>query len=79
MRQVTLLGQNVNSYADFSNAATLARPGSARAADGVATVADKFSAYASGFASVYAPRREGAVVFSELLSRCAPGCTSAHR
>ena len=71
VRQVTLLGQNVNSYADFSNAVTLAQPGSAQTSATGLPDADKFSAYAQGFQSVYTPRRDGAVVFSDLLSRCA--------
>ena len=56
-REVTLLGQNVNSYADG------ARPSpSVRAGD------DAFDRYyADGFRSVYKPRRDGAVRFAELL------------
>ena len=60
-REVTLLGQNVNSYADG------ARPSlSVRAGD------DAFDRYyADGFRSVYKPRRDGAVRFAELLDAAA--------
>jgi hypothetical protein len=119
VRQVTLLGQNVNSYADFSGAVVplqdpllksgeleeeshrrrqTGRPAelcggqsgglqverpvkspfdqsgvcsssahalSAPSGDSGA----RFDVYAPGFQSIYAPRRSGAIVFSELLSR----------
>ena len=58
VKEVTLLGQNVNSFADFSEQ----KP----AAD-----ASEEEVYAPGFRSVYVPRREGAVRFAELLERVA--------
>lgn len=61
MKEVTLLGQNVNSYADFS--------GSSGLPTREAASAERW--YAEGFRSVYKPNREGATVFSELLDRYA--------
>ncbi|KAK9823298.1 hypothetical protein WJX72_001730 [[Myrmecia] bisecta] len=59
VKEVTLLGQNVNSYADFSSsAAACATP-------------DPSAVYAQGFTSVYKPKREGAVQFAELLDAVA--------
>jgi MiaB/RimO family radical SAM methylthiotransferase len=58
VKEVTLLGQNVNSFADFSEQ----KPGGDASEEEV---------YAPGFRSVYAPRREGAVRFAELLERVA--------
>ena len=55
-KEVTLLGQNVNSYA-YGAAQTNA--------------ADPFAPYAAGFSSVYKPRREGALTFADLLHRVA--------
>ena len=88
VRQVTLLGQNVNSYADFSDAAALhaahapdtaATPMPGSTGHGGVSAANlaspgeayAFAPYAAGFQSVYKPRRDGAVVFSELLRRYA--------
>ncbi|BDA45610.1 CDK5 regulatory subunit-associated protein 1 [Coccomyxa sp. Obi] len=59
-REVLLLGQNVNSYADMSSTE---RAASGREASTVH--------YAEGFSSVYKLRREGAVTFAELLERVA--------
>lgn len=69
-KEVTLLGQNVNSYADFSNSA--GPPSRQRAS------AELW--YAKGFQSVYKPNREGAKVFAELLDECvfALRCFSCH-
>lgn len=61
VKEVTLLGQNVNSYADFSSSCGLPSRESASAKRW----------YAEGFRSVYQPNREGATVFSELLDRYA--------
>lgn len=82
VRQVTLLGQNVNSYTDFSEAVAVApnllhsQPRRQDAEKGTCSASadaeGRFGVYAPGFESVYAPRRSGAVVFSELLHRCVP-------
>ena len=63
VREVTLLGQNVNSFTDFSE----------RGDDTGATARsdEPFAPYAPGFRSVYVPRRAGAVSFAELLERVA--------
>lgn len=61
MKEVTLLGQNVNSYADFSSSPG---PPSCQSAS-----AERW--YAEGFQSVYKPNREGALVFADLLDACA--------
>jgi hypothetical protein len=88
VRQVTLLGQNVNSYADFADAVAVhpSRPDTdamlglmhtpraedaGRTASADSSVPGAGQVYAEGFGSVYKPRREGALVFSELLHRCA--------
>uniref|UniRef100_A0A7S3UGM8 Uncharacterized protein n=1 Tax=Picocystis salinarum TaxID=88271 RepID=A0A7S3UGM8_9CHLO len=55
VKEVTLLGQNVNSYADFTSASEWANS----------------YPYADGFSSVYKPKREYAVAFAELLDRLA--------
>lgn len=66
VREVTLLGQNVNSYCDESESESAGGGGGAAAAD------DPFAAYAPGFSSVYKPRRPaGAVGFAQLLRRVA--------
>ncbi len=68
VREVTLLGQNVNSFADFSERAE----GSAAAASASASAAAApFGVYAPGFRSVYVPQRGGALRFAELLARVA--------
>lgn len=64
VKQVTLLGQNVNSYSDYSDRAGQLPSRAERARAG-------FGVYAAGFKSVYKPVREGAIVFSELLHRVA--------
>ena len=66
VKEVTLLGQNVNSYADFSGAET-----PHGAADSTGAQQPAFGEYAPGFTSVYVPRREGAMRFGELLDRVA--------
>ena len=68
-KEVTLLGQNVNSYAD----ASLSAGGDAGAVvttdDGPTDAFERY--YAPGFKSVYKPRRDGAVRFAELLDAVA--------
>ncbi|PSC68658.1 CDK5 regulatory subunit-associated 1 [Micractinium conductrix] len=80
VREVTLLGQNVNSYADFSRAAAPAdSDGGSAGGGGVPPAAAAAAAgeeaferfYAQGFRSVYKPRRDGAASFAELLDAVA--------
>ena len=65
MREITLLGQNVNSYADKSET------DGEKTAKKTTSAADAFAAYAEGFTSVYAPKREGANTFADLLAAVA--------
>jgi hypothetical protein len=77
VKEVTLLGQNVNSFADFSER------GGGGGGGGESHSGEQhppphappgdapFAAYAPGFRSVYVPRRDGAVRFAELLERVA--------
>lgn len=61
VKEITLLGQNVNSYADASEVGTSAK-----------TDADApFGAYAKGFTSVYKPKRVGARAFADLVEAVA--------
>jgi tRNA A37 methylthiotransferase MiaB len=84
VREITLLGQNVNSYAWRASEEEAAQP--AQPSSPLETTADwgsllaraaqpaqPASLYAEGFSTRYAPerRREGAVRFAELLSRVA--------
>ncbi|KAI8112312.1 hypothetical protein M9434_003635 [Picochlorum sp. BPE23] len=64
VKEVTLLGQNVNSYADFSEQEKMiVKPDPSK---------DYFGEnYAKGFTTVYKPLREGAINFAELLSEVA--------
>lgn len=62
---MTLLGQNVNSYADHSR-------GQGASAAPQRDAKDSFEGqYAPGFSSVYKPSRDGAVQFAELLDQVA--------
>ena len=60
VKEVTLLGQNVNSYADFSDQGQ--RP--LRPQEDINYFEEH---YAKGFRSVYKPVRDGSVSFAELL------------
>ena len=69
-KEVTLLGQNVNSYADTSLSAGRRRRRAVVSTEKETT--DAFERYyAPGFKSVYKPRRDGAVRFAELLDAVA--------
>ena len=71
VREVTLLGQNVNSYADFSSDSGSSGMHGSNAA-GFERPVDAFAShYAKGFRSVYRPNRTGAVSFAELLDEVA--------
>jgi tRNA A37 methylthiotransferase MiaB len=70
VREVTLLGQNVNSYHDKGGAAEGAEPGAAPATAAAATGADTYKV-AAGFTDLFKARRGGGVRFSELLERVA--------
>ena len=73
VKQVTLLGQNVNSYADFgsTSSAQMAPQAASTAASSPGYTDAPFAVYAPGFHSVYKPKRSGAVVFADLLDQCA--------
>jgi len=75
VREITLLGQNVNSYADFSRTTnsnttttnhSLATPSLSSRND---SSSSKYTHYAKGFQSVYRPQRHGATTFAELLAQ----------
>ena len=68
VKEVTLLGQNVNSYACFSEPTRPTTPPTDGEGD---TPRQPFADYARGFTSVYVPKRTGAVRFGELLDRVA--------
>ena len=71
-KEVTLLGQNVNSYADTTSPSAAAGGGDDGAVvttDGPHDAFERY--YAPGFKSVYKPRRDGAVRFAELLDAVA--------
>lgn len=70
-KEVTLLGQNVNSYADFGGKRPNVRGGQNNKSSDT-PITDGFEAhYAPGFKSVYVPRRQGATTFAELLDAVA--------
>ena len=68
-KEVTLLGQNVNSYADASPSAGGDAGAVVTTDDGPTDAFERY--YAPGFKSVYKPRRDGAVRFAELLDAVA--------
>jgi hypothetical protein len=74
VKEVTLLGQNVNSYADLSHLQQQ-QPQSLSAGKGDPSGSTSSSSmreiYAPGFSSVSKPKRDGAVQFAELLERVA--------
>lgn len=61
IREVTLLGQNVNSFADRSEHPAEAGSSGAAAEGSPARSAPAGGVYADGFTSVYRPQRDGAV------------------
>jgi tRNA A37 methylthiotransferase MiaB len=74
VKEVTLLGQNVNSYADLSHLQQQ-QPQSLSAGKGDPSGSTSSSSmreiYAPGFSSVSKPKRDGAVQFAQLLERVA--------
>jgi len=71
VKEVTLLGQNVNSYADHSEAAEGSSSDTPVAPTDPASSSPFDRYYAPGFTSVYKPKRGGAVSFGGLLDRVA--------
>lgn len=80
VREVTLLGQNVNSYCDFGEGSGGESGGKSGGGGGANSpprpssgdAADPFAVYARGFTSVYKPKRGGAATtFPSLLRRVA--------
>lgn len=76
VQEITLLGQNVNSYADLSHLQQHAQTQQASGSAGNTTSSTNSSSgsrlvYAPGFSSVSRPKRDGAVQFAELLERVA--------
>lgn len=75
VKEVTLLGQNVNSYADMSHLQQQQQQEGQQASSGSSSGSSRqnssASVYAPGFSSVSKPKRDGAVQFAELLERVA--------
>ena len=77
VKEVTLLGQNVNSFADMSMSSGGDSSGDVGTRIGTTGLSgnhgsDPFERYyAPGFSSVYKPKRDGAVRFAELLDAVA--------
>uniref|UniRef100_A0A383WC25 Uncharacterized protein n=1 Tax=Tetradesmus obliquus TaxID=3088 RepID=A0A383WC25_TETOB len=83
VKEITLLGQNVNSYADFSHLQQQQQHASSSQTDQhpqqhQAELQQQqqqqqavLSYYAPGFASVYKPQRQGATGFGQLLEKVA--------
>jgi tRNA A37 methylthiotransferase MiaB len=77
VKEVTLLGQNVNSFADMSMSSGSDSSGDVGSTIGITGNqgnhgSDPFERYyAPGFSSVYKPKRDGAVRFAELLDAVA--------
>lgn len=75
VKEVTLLGQNVNSYADLSHLQQQQSQQQQGQSPGSGTASSSSSSprqvYVPGFTSVSKPKRDGAVQFAELLERVA--------
>jgi tRNA A37 methylthiotransferase MiaB len=67
VKEITLLGQNVNSYADFSSTTNSTTTNTTNLSTNNAFDVH----YAKGFQSVYRPHRQGAISFAELLDQVA--------
>lgn len=77
VKEVTLLGQNVNSYADLSHLQQQQQEAQRASSDSISgsgrqtSSRSSASVYAPGFSSLSKPKRDGAVQFAELLERVA--------
>lgn len=71
VKEVTLLGQNVNSYSDFSTTNPNQSHNKAQKMAGQPDQPLFDTHYARGFRSVYRPNRHGALSFADLLGQVA--------